>query len=79
MYFGDSVTLKKWRDIWLAEGFAEFSSWMWSEHSGDRTAQQFFNDYYKKKADELGLGAAARPTRVGPPTCSPTPSTHAAR
>jgi aminopeptidase N len=50
MYFGDSVTLKKWRDIWLAEGFAEFSSWMWSEHSGDRTAQQFFDDNYKKKA-----------------------------
>jgi aminopeptidase N len=50
MYFGDSVTLKKWRDIWLAEGFAEFSSWMWSEHSGDKTAQQFFNSFFKKKA-----------------------------
>ena len=50
MYFGDSVTLKKWRDIWLAEGFAEFSSWMWSEHSGDKTAQQFFDGDYKKKA-----------------------------
>jgi aminopeptidase N len=50
MYFGDSVTLKKWRDIWLAEGFAEFSSWMWSEHSGDKTAQQFFDGFYKKKA-----------------------------
>ena len=50
MYFGDSVTLKRWRDIWLAEGFAEFSSWMWSEHSGDTTAQQFFDSYYKKKA-----------------------------
>jgi hypothetical protein len=49
MYFGDSVTLEKWRDIWLAEGFAEFSSWMWSEHSGDKTAQQFFNGYYKRK------------------------------
>jgi len=50
MYFGDSVTLKKWRDIWLAEGFAEFSSWMWSEHTGGKTAQQFFDGYYKKKA-----------------------------
>ena len=47
MYFGDSVTLERWRDIWLAEGFAEFSSWMWSEHSGSKTAQQFFDGYYK--------------------------------
>jgi aminopeptidase N len=50
MYFGDSVTLKRWRDIWLAEGFAEFSSWMWSEHTGGKTAQQYFDDNYKKKA-----------------------------
>jgi aminopeptidase N len=50
MYFGDSVTLEKWRDIWLAEGFAEFSSWMWSEHSGNETAQGFFDDLYQERA-----------------------------
>ncbi|MDQ1618283.1 MAG: hypothetical protein QOE19_852 [Actinomycetota bacterium] len=50
MYFGDSVTFKRWRDIWIAEGFAEFSSWMWSEHTGGKTAQGFFDTYYKKKA-----------------------------
>jgi aminopeptidase N len=62
MYFGDSVTLKKWRDIWLAEGFAEFSSWMWSEHSGDKTAAQFFADFYKKKAtNEIWHPAPGRP------------------
>ncbi|MGZ4609805.1 MAG: M1 family metallopeptidase [Actinomycetes bacterium] len=48
MYFGDSVTLKRWRDIWIAEGFAEFSSWMWSEHSGSKTAQQLFDSNYKR-------------------------------
>jgi aminopeptidase N len=62
MYFGDSVTLTKWRDIWLAEGFAEFSSWMWSEHSGHKTAQQFFDGYYKKAAkDEIWHPAPGRP------------------
>jgi aminopeptidase N len=62
MYFGDSVTPKKWRDIWLAEGFAEFSSWMWSEHTGGETAQQFFDGYFKEMATSSILGAAARPT-----------------
>jgi aminopeptidase N len=62
MYFGDSVTLEKWRDIWLAEGFAEFSSWMWSEHSGDKTAQQFFDSFYKKKAsNEIWHPSPGRP------------------
>jgi aminopeptidase N len=40
-WFGDDVTLQRWRDIWLNEGFAEFSDWLWSEHAGERTAAQF--------------------------------------
>ncbi len=50
MWFGDSVTLSRWRDIWVNEGFAEFASWVWSEHVGKRSAQSFFNRYYAKKA-----------------------------
>ena len=49
MWFGDSVTLSRWSDIWVNEGFAEFASWMWSEHSGGRSAQSFFDSLYKKK------------------------------
>jgi len=30
-WYGDAVTLRHWRDIWVNEGFAEFSSWLWSE------------------------------------------------
>jgi aminopeptidase N len=33
-WFGDDVTLQRWRDIWLNEGFAEFSSWLWQAHHG---------------------------------------------
>jgi aminopeptidase N len=39
-WFGDDVTLRHWRDIWLNEGFAEFSAWLWDEHRGGLTAEQ---------------------------------------
>ena len=39
-WFGDDVTLRHWRDIWLNEGFAEFSDWLWDEHRGGLTAEQ---------------------------------------
>jgi aminopeptidase N len=31
-WFGDSVTLSRWRDIWLNEGFATYASFLWLEH-----------------------------------------------
>ena len=44
-WFGDAVTLRKWPDIWLHEGFAEWSEWIWSERHGGPTAQDFFDDF----------------------------------
>ena len=43
-WFGDAVTLRQWPDIWLHEGFAEWSEWIWSERHGGPTAQDFFDD-----------------------------------
>jgi aminopeptidase N len=28
-WFGDSVSLERWQDIWLKEGLATYSSWLW--------------------------------------------------
>jgi aminopeptidase N len=45
-WFGDSVALAKWPDMWLNEGFATWSEWIWSERHGGQTAQQSFDELY---------------------------------
>ena len=37
-WFGDAVTLKDWKNIWLNEGFASYSESLWKEHIGGKTA-----------------------------------------
>jgi aminopeptidase N len=49
-WFGDSVTLKTWPDIWLHEGFATWSEWIWSEHEGNKSAAQRFKQLYNTPA-----------------------------
>ncbi|MGW6376757.1 M1 family metallopeptidase [Rhodococcus sp. NPDC055112] len=39
-WFGNSLTLGSWRDIWLHEGFACYAEWLWSENSGGPSAQE---------------------------------------
>ncbi len=52
MWFGDAVTLTEWPDIWLHEGFATWSEWIWSEYSGNKTAQKYFDNLYNTPAQD---------------------------
>jgi aminopeptidase N len=66
MWYGDSVTLRRWPDIWLHEGFATWSEWIWSEHQGRRSAHQIFRDLYNTPATDTDFWTPP-PARPGSP------------
>ncbi|TVL93031.1 M1 family metallopeptidase [Streptomyces sp. SAJ15] len=49
-WYGDNVSLKDWRDIWINEGFARYSQWLWSEKEGEGTAQEIADYVYASRA-----------------------------
>ena len=49
-WFGNSLTIKAWCDIWLNEGFACYAEWIWSEHSGGQSADELAAHYHGRLA-----------------------------
>ena len=47
-WFGNSVTARQWRDIWLHEGFACYAEWLWSEHCGGPSADELARRYHEQ-------------------------------
>ena len=51
-WYGDAVTLRQWPDIWLHEGFATWSEWIWAERHGGPSAKQRFDELAAIPASE---------------------------
>lgn len=49
-WWGDWVTCSDWRELWLNEGFATLTEWLWAEHLGESTLQNYLRD-----SDQIGL------------------------
>ena len=45
-WFGDAVSVSRWRHIWLNEGFATWAEWYWNSTQGGESTAQVFDDLY---------------------------------
>jgi aminopeptidase N len=65
-WFGDSVSVRHWSEMWLNEGFASYAEWLWEEHDGGQSAQRNFEreyastDWSKPAADPGRSGIFSR-------------------
>jgi aminopeptidase N len=64
-WFGNAVTLEVWPDIWLNEGFARWSEWIYTEQHGGATAQSRFDGLYARAPSHSFWSIA--PGNVGGP------------
>jgi aminopeptidase N len=60
-WFGNSLTLGRWSDIWLHEGFACYAEWLWSERSGGKPADVLARRHHQR------LAGAAQDLRLSDP------------
>ncbi|MFC4911080.1 M1 family metallopeptidase [Actinomadura gamaensis] len=65
-WFGDSVSLEQWKDIWLNEGFATYAEWLYLErHGGPSAARNFAVSYRRPASDPAWRREPGDPGRKG--------------
>ncbi|SEG91086.1 Peptidase family M1 [Nonomuraea solani] len=57
-WFGDTVTPRTWRDVWLNEGFAMYFQILWEAEHGDETLEDLLDDL---RFQDAGLRAEHGP------------------
>lgn len=66
-WFGDSVSLERWPDMWLNEGFATWAEWLWAEKRGGPTTAETFRQLKREPASNSALWGF-------PPAVIPSPA-----
>ena len=62
-WFGNSVGIRTWRDIWLNEGFSTYAEWLWSERTGGASAKKLAREARKELAGSSQMLRLSDPGR----------------